>query len=438
MFCISIPQISHDSGKKFSCENCDKVFTDPSNLQRHIRSQHVGARSHACSECGKTFATSSGLKQHQHIHSSVKPFQCEVCLKAYTQFSNLCRHKRMHADCRQQIKCKDCGQAFSTVTSLSKHKRFCEGALRNGMHLGFPPSEKLNPLSITSVSGVPAPSPINPALYMGMYRPPYPFYPPIGATFPVFPGNHSFPSLSSPILPTKLTDITSPKIKPVVSPSVSPKPRQDAEHSENKLKRRNSFGSESNDSPLSTGSDVENNSSGSDAESESSAIKRPRKSPTPEKRPEKSASPVKVTDITPSAFHSRLSSIPFVPTRPSLKPTLPSPQLSPIVPKMESSLPFDLTKSQKSATPSPSHVSPSKPESSASGEQPLDLTRKAPKEITPPENPRRTHIFGINGSSMDSRLHYAYPQFTNAMILEQMKMEREKLQHTFQVLLHYF
>lgn len=71
-------QLTHDADRKFPCENCDKVFTDPSNLQRHIRSQHVGARSHACSECGKTFATSSGLKQHQHIHSSIKPFQCEV------------------------------------------------------------------------------------------------------------------------------------------------------------------------------------------------------------------------------------------------------------------------------------------------------------------------------------------------------------------------
>lgn len=53
------------------------MFTDPSNLQRHIRSQHVGARAHACSDCGKTFATSSGLKQHKHIHSSVKPFMCK-------------------------------------------------------------------------------------------------------------------------------------------------------------------------------------------------------------------------------------------------------------------------------------------------------------------------------------------------------------------------
>ena len=62
---------------RFSFPPPQQVFTDPSNLQRHIRSQHVGARAHACPDCGKTFATSSGLKQHKHIHSSVKPFICK-------------------------------------------------------------------------------------------------------------------------------------------------------------------------------------------------------------------------------------------------------------------------------------------------------------------------------------------------------------------------
>ncbi|KAK7077758.1 hypothetical protein SK128_003757 [Halocaridina rubra] len=181
----------HGEYKRYPCENCPRVFTDPIVLQKHIRNQHAGARSHACRECGKTFATSSGLKQHTHIHSSVKPFQCEVCFKAYTQFSNLCRHKRMHADCRLQIKCTKCGQAFSTVTSLAKHKRFCDTAPT----LGLPPGHhgigdsKLSPHSGLSMNTISSSS--NP--FMMHPRPPFPLLPPsLLSGYPVFP---SLPSL---------------------------------------------------------------------------------------------------------------------------------------------------------------------------------------------------------------------------------------------------
>ncbi|XP_045065354.1 histone-lysine N-methyltransferase PRDM16-like isoform X2 [Coregonus clupeaformis] len=194
-------QMSHDSGKRFECENCDKVqhtrhvFTDPSNLQRHIRSQHVGARAHTCPECGKTFTTSSGLKQHKHIHSSVKPFICEVCHKSYTQFSNLCRHKRMHADCRTKIKCKECGQMFSTTSSLNKHRRFCEGKNHYG------------PTGVLFAPGIPMSSSIlarshphhhQPGLnHSGLAFPDYfPSRPHLHASLPFSPGPHGFPSLS--------------------------------------------------------------------------------------------------------------------------------------------------------------------------------------------------------------------------------------------------
>ncbi|KAM9829744.1 histone-lysine N-methyltransferase PRDM16 isoform 14-T14 [Syngnathus typhle] len=195
-------QMSHDSGKRFECENCDKVqqtrhvFTDPSNLQRHIRSQHVGARAHTCPECGKTFATSSGLKQHKHIHSSVKPFICEVCHKSYTQFSNLCRHKRMHADCRTQIKCKDCGQLFSTTSSLNKHRRFCEGKNHYGSPTGmFNPGIPMSssPIMAKAKSHHPHLPGLNQS---GLGFPDYfPSRPHPHAGLPFSPGPHGFPSL---------------------------------------------------------------------------------------------------------------------------------------------------------------------------------------------------------------------------------------------------
>ncbi|CAG2191289.1 PRDM16 [Mytilus edulis] len=386
-------QAAHDAMKRYSCENCNKIFTDPSNLQRHIRSQHVGARSHTCTECGKTFATSSGLKQHQHIHSSIKPFQCEVCLKAYTQFSNLCRHKRMHADCRQQIKCKDCGQAFSTMTSLSKHKRFCEGALRNGLHLGFSP-EKMNTINLhqtTSQAGV-----LNPLF--SMYRPPYPFYPPLGGTFPMFPGGSPFPGLPSSLTPSALA-----KMRQAGSPDQSSVTSYESHmHTENdqppeKRMRRNSSGSEHSDLSFSSHNDRDSGS-GSDAESESSVSKK--------------------QDIPNSQFEP-ISRTLFQPHIVIPKPISPQRE-SNIRAKVEQETPFDLSK-PGSASSSPASVSSDRESTKVPSEQPLDLTRKSTtKEVTQPENSRKTHIFGdMRGIGLpENKLHYAYPQIPNPMMFE--------------------
>ncbi|XP_048760473.2 MDS1 and EVI1 complex locus protein EVI1-A-like isoform X2 [Ostrea edulis] len=343
-----------ESGKKFSCENCDKVFTDPSNLQRHIRSQHIGARSHACGDCGKTFATSSGLKQHQHIHSSVKPFQCEVCLKAYTQFSNLCRHKRMHADCRQQIKCKDCGQAFSTVTSLSKHKRFCEGAMRSGVQLGYSHIEK-------QMSGNPAVgvAPLNSALLLGLYRhqPTYPpFYQPVGSTYPSLSGNfyNDIPKSSLTAIPH---NIASPE-----EFFKYHKARMSLEASRSNTGRNSVESDSSSKSLTSPKSDYEQSTSDIEMDHYRSSPSNSKESMTEQDR--------KISSKSESEKHVALA--------------------------IDS--PFDMSKSIKresSISPS-SHSSFSEEESS---DQPLDLTKKAKIETPPSEGTRRAHVFGYPVSS---------------------------------------
>ncbi|XP_044595350.1 histone-lysine N-methyltransferase MECOM-like isoform X3 [Cotesia glomerata] len=229
--------IIHGDLRKYPCENCPKsntsqVFTDPSNLQRHIRTNHVGARSHACTECGKTFATSSGLKQHTHIHSSVKPFQCEVCFKAYTQFSNLCRHKRMHSTCRMQQNCLRCGQSFSSGTSLSKHKRFCDSTsapgtpTRQSGTMPLPSATASNPFLVYQRQPVSLPGGL--PFYPHNLMPPYPG---------LFPNAPSF--LNTPLLfPPKLHQHQQPQSQPSQhhqSPEVK---REEIKHSESPKKER--------------------------------------------------------------------------------------------------------------------------------------------------------------------------------------------------------
>ena len=409
------------NGRTYPCEHCDKIFSDPSNLQRHIRAQHHGARSHTCDACGKTFATSSGLKQHQHIHSSVKPFQCEVCLKAYTQFSNLCRHKRMHADCRQQIKCKDCGQSFSTMTSLSKHKRFCEGMLRNGSRFGFPSmspvtqqnhgvaaaaaaaasappsslnSEKVLPSGVGAVGGstsgmlsrdaVMAHAQYLNAAYLNMYaaqaqaqRPAFPFYQSAALSQARFPMIHpSHPALNavhhSLLAPDSKFFSRSLMSKVPTSPGEErhpdlPVPRHVDVHDIKPLDGKSDCTDLSSEEVLSTTSELDV-SVCSDVEPDV-----PKKLNIDEKLEIRTSSPIPIKSENIDEIDSRRS---------------------PSVPRREKSV--DLS---KNSSTSPSSVS------SSTHELPLDLSNKSKEQISSDDGntPRKNHIFGHH--SEDEKHH---------------------------------
>nr|KAG5698934.1 hypothetical protein BaRGS_024855 [Batillaria attramentaria] len=411
-------QVTHDEDRRYPCENCDKIFTDPSNLQRHIRSQHVGARCHACTECGKTFATSSGLKQHQHIHSSVKPFQCEVCLKAYTQFSNLCRHKRMHADCRQQIKCKDCGQAFSTVTSLSKHKRFCEGALRSGMRLCYS-QDKLSPMALSP--GSQAPPHFNPA-YMYGPRPPFPFFPPLGSAFPVLQSALPHGMLGGAPLSPSAVPLGASSLMDKVSPDSRTSPSMDKEFRNHK--RQLYQDDDMSDGDLDMGSvseeDEERELSPSKRQKLEPGEIRPRSSFSPRRRQE---SPMKLPLTKSMMPHSSASSPP-----------------QPDAPSTSGDMPFDLSKpvkkqEPKSPSPRPDHRTPSPKSTPTKDDLPLDLSKKAAPEVFPVETPRKTHIYGEMRSPVVPEPKYPFPTsvpypFPSPASLVESMLRLDKEKHT--------
>ena len=73
--------------------NCDKEFTKTWNLLDHVR-MHEGIKPYQCSLWRKSFTQKGNLKKHlkQHTLKSLKErkrFTCEICNKKYTERYNL-------------------------------------------------------------------------------------------------------------------------------------------------------------------------------------------------------------------------------------------------------------------------------------------------------------------------------------------------------------
>ncbi|XP_029464392.1 sal-like protein 1 isoform X2 [Rhinatrema bivittatum] len=81
------------------CIICHRVLSCQSALKMHYRT-HTGERPFKCKVCGRAFTTKGNLKTHYSVHRAMPPLRvqhsCPICQKKFTNAVVLQQHIRMH------------------------------------------------------------------------------------------------------------------------------------------------------------------------------------------------------------------------------------------------------------------------------------------------------------------------------------------------------
>jgi len=93
-------------------------------------------RRDTCEYCNKVFKNGSNLTVHKRSHTGEKPYRCRMCNYACAQSSKLTRHMKTHGRLGKDVfQCRFCAMPFSVASTLEKHMRKCvvsKNAAKNG------------------------------------------------------------------------------------------------------------------------------------------------------------------------------------------------------------------------------------------------------------------------------------------------------------------
>jgi DNA-directed RNA polymerase subunit M/transcription elongation factor TFIIS len=164
---LSVGLSTTESGT-VTCPVCAKEFTNVFRLQRHLVSHDDSSllRRFKCSDCGKAFKFKHHLKEHIRIHTGDKPFECGFCHKRFSHSGSYSSHmtsKKCQGAVKAELAMSD-SQSQTTPESRTVSPLFMLSTKRESvgpeeeeltsspphtpMHLLFPPTAGLNPLSL--------------------------------------------------------------------------------------------------------------------------------------------------------------------------------------------------------------------------------------------------------------------------------------------------
>ncbi|XP_049816664.1 ras-associated and pleckstrin homology domains-containing protein 1-like [Schistocerca nitens] len=94
--------ISHSGSTYLECELCGAVLPGLTTYRAHLMEHGAGAdagKRHSCDECPKRFTNRAHLARHKMLHSGERPYVCHVCSKGFIRKDHMLKHAKVH-NCR--------------------------------------------------------------------------------------------------------------------------------------------------------------------------------------------------------------------------------------------------------------------------------------------------------------------------------------------------
>nr|XP_032528380.1 zinc finger protein 83-like [Danaus plexippus plexippus] len=108
----------------FKCDHCDRIYYSDRSLKHHVKLKHSSDEAAECQYCGKICNNKYYLASHiKIVHNNDYWAKCDFCDKQFKSKRNIRRHIEYTHLGMQRYKCIECGTLFKEKRSLRKHVR---------------------------------------------------------------------------------------------------------------------------------------------------------------------------------------------------------------------------------------------------------------------------------------------------------------------------